>query len=212
MRYVFNSPLSFAVEFGRYTFAGMVYLGSIYVMRDDGHIGLDIVVDALPQPLRTIVKKFSRVLVLAYLAVFFCMSTRMVMENWTNRSSTMHLPMSVVYLAMVIGSAGMSVSYTHLVGTNEVRLQLMDALAYGGGAAFQHRLAPAGNACISADLNKSPSRTHQPCLNFCDLHSNAPLRTKNTVRFQPCFSVRDRTVSKIIANYGVCRLPSRLRV
>ena len=77
MRYVFNSPLSFAVEFGRYTFAGMVYLGSIYVMRDDGHIGLDIVVDALPQPLRTIVKKFSRVLVLAYLAIFFCMSTRL---------------------------------------------------------------------------------------------------------------------------------------
>lgn len=69
MRYIFNSPLSFAVEFGRYTFAGMVYLGSIYVMRDDGHIGLDIVVDALPQPLRTIVKKFSRVLVLAYLAM-----------------------------------------------------------------------------------------------------------------------------------------------
>ena len=100
----------------------------------------------------------------------------------------------------------------HGVGTNEVRLHLMDALAYGGGAAFQHRLAPAGNACISADLNKSPARTHQPCLNFCDLHSNAPLRTKNTVRFQPCFSVRDRTVSKIIANYGVCRLPSRLRV
>ena len=69
MRYVFNSPLSFAVEFGRYTFAGMVYLGSIYVMRDDGHIGLDIVVDALPEPLHTIVKKFSRVLVLAYLAM-----------------------------------------------------------------------------------------------------------------------------------------------
>ena len=69
MRYIFNSPLSFAVEFGRYTFAGMVYLGSIYVMRDDGHIGLDIVVDALPEPLHTIVKKFSRVLVLAYLAM-----------------------------------------------------------------------------------------------------------------------------------------------
>ena len=34
MRYIFNSPLSFAVEFGRYTFAGMVYLGSIYVMRE----------------------------------------------------------------------------------------------------------------------------------------------------------------------------------
>lgn len=32
MRYVFNSPLSFAVEFGRYTFAGMVYLGSMVMV------------------------------------------------------------------------------------------------------------------------------------------------------------------------------------
>ena len=40
MRFVLNSPLSFAVELGRYTFAAIVYLGSILVMRDDGHIGL----------------------------------------------------------------------------------------------------------------------------------------------------------------------------
>ena len=118
MRYIFNSPLSFAVEFGRYTFAGMVYLGSIYVMRDDGHIGLDIVVDALP--------------VLAYLAVFFCMSTRMVIENWTNRSSTMHLPMSVVYLAMVIGSAGMFIEELLLL-LGKGGSEKLDAGDMGGG-------------------------------------------------------------------------------
>ena len=132
MRYIFNSPLSFAVEFGRYTFAGMVYLGSIYVMRDDGHIGLDIVVDALPEPLHTIVKKFSRVLVLAYLAIFFCMSTRMVIENWTNRSSTMHLPMSVVYLAMVIGSAGMFIEELLLL-LGKGGSEKLDAGDMGGG-------------------------------------------------------------------------------
>ena len=119
MRYIFNSPLSFAVEFGRYTFAGMVYLGSIYVMRDDGHIGLDIVVDALPQPLRTI-------------AIFFCMSTRMVIENWTNRSSTMHLPMSVVYLAMVIGSAGMFIEELLLL-LGKGGSEKLDAGDMGGG-------------------------------------------------------------------------------
>ena len=119
MRYVFNSPLSFAVEFGRYTFAGMVYLGSIYVMRDDGHIGLDIVVDALPEPLHTIVKKFSRVLVLAYLAIFFCMST-------------MHLPMSVVYLAMVIGSAGMFIEELLLL-LGKGGKDKLDAGDMGGG-------------------------------------------------------------------------------
>ncbi len=107
MRFIFNSPLKFAVELGRYTFAGIVYLGSIFVMRDDGHIGLDIIVDALPGKLSVIVKNFSRVLVLCYLALFCFESTRMVMGNWANRSSTMQVPMSVVYLVMVIGSLGM---------------------------------------------------------------------------------------------------------
>ncbi len=107
MRYCFNSPLSFAVELGRYTFISIVYLGAIFVMRSDGHIGLDIIVEALPGKLSVFVKKISRVLVLCYLAMFFYESTRMVMTNWTNRSSTMRIPMSVVYLAMVIGSLGM---------------------------------------------------------------------------------------------------------
>ena len=97
-----------------------------------GFGGLDIVVDALPEPLHTIVKKFSRVLVLAYLAIFFCMSTRMVIENWTNRSSTMHLPMSVVYLAMVIGSAGMFIEELLLL-LGKGGSEKLDAGDMGGG-------------------------------------------------------------------------------
>lgn len=106
MRYVFNHPLIFAVELGRYTFAGIVYLGSIFVMREDGHIGLDIVVDMMPKKLGIIVKKATRVIVLCYMALFCYQSFRMVMGNWGNRSSTMGIPMSIVYMVMVIGSAG----------------------------------------------------------------------------------------------------------
>lgn len=108
-RYVFNSPLIFAVELGRYTFTGIVYLGSIFVMREDGHIGLDIIVDILPEKLRNIVRKVARVIVLCYIALFFYESCRMVMGNWANRSSTMGIPMSIIYLVMVIGSAGIFV-------------------------------------------------------------------------------------------------------
>lgn len=107
LRYIFNSPLTFAVELGRYCFCAIVYLGSILVMREDGHIGLDIIVDALPVRIRIVVKKITRVLVLAYLSIFCSMAFRMVLTNWKNRSSTMHLPMSIVYAFMVIGSLGM---------------------------------------------------------------------------------------------------------
>ena len=106
MRYIFNKPIIFAVELARYCFAAIVYLGSIFVMRDDGHIGLDIIVDMMPKAIGSLVKKFSRILVLAYMALFCFESFRMVMGNWSNRSSTMGVPMSVIYTVMVIGSAG----------------------------------------------------------------------------------------------------------
>ena len=120
LRYIFNSPLSFSVELGRYTFCAIVYLGSILVMREDGHIGLDIIVDALPEKIGKVVRAISRILVLIYLVIFCTMSVRMVMGNWTNRSSTMHIPMSLVYIFMVIGSAGMFIEeLLNLLGVNK---------------------------------------------------------------------------------------------
>ena len=134
MRFVLNKPIIYAVELGRYLFAAIVYLGSIFVMRADGHIGLDIIVDALPAALGNIVRKFSRVLVLAYLALFCAMSTRMVMTNWGNLSSTMRVPMSVVYLVMVIGSAGMFIEeLLLLLGINKGKDGDSDAGESAGG-------------------------------------------------------------------------------
>ena len=134
MRYVLNSPLSFAVELGRYTFAAIVYLGYIFVMRNDGHIGLDIIVDMMPKAIGNVIRKFTRILVLAYLCVFCYESTRMVLTNWTNRSSTMQIPMSVVYIVMVIGSVGMFIEeFLLLIGVNPGKDAEEDAMEAGGG-------------------------------------------------------------------------------
>lgn len=134
MRYVVNSPLSFAVELGRYTFAAIVYLGAIFVMRNDGHIGLDIIVDMMPKTIGKIIKKCTRVLVLAYLCLFCYESTRMVMTNWSNRSSTMQIPMSVIYIVMVVGSVGMFIEELFLlIGINPGKDEQADAGEAAGG-------------------------------------------------------------------------------
>lgn len=120
MRYCFNKPLAFAVELGRYTFIALVYIGSIFVMRDDGHIGLDIIVNFLPQKVKTLIMKLTRVIVLIYMALFCFQSYRMVMGNWSNRSSSMGIPMSVIYLPLVIGSLGMFIEeFLLLIGYKE---------------------------------------------------------------------------------------------
>lgn len=101
-------------------------------MRDDGHIGLDIIVDMLPHGLMVIIKKAMRVVVLCYLTVFCYNATRMVMENWANRSSTMRIPMSIVYLPMVIGSIGMFVEeFLLLIGYGQKGSQSAEEM--GGG-------------------------------------------------------------------------------
>jgi TRAP-type C4-dicarboxylate transport system permease small subunit len=132
LRYCFNSPLSFAVELSRYCFTAIVYLGSIFVMREDGHIGLDIIVDMLPGFFKIFIKKAMRVVVLCYLTFFCYNATRMVMENWANRSSTMRIPMSIVYLPMVIGSIGMFVEEVLLlIGYGQNNSQSAEEM--GGG-------------------------------------------------------------------------------
>lgn len=134
MRYVLNSPLSFAVELGRYTFVAIVYLGAIFVMRSDGHIGLDIIVDMMPKMIRTVIHKATRILVLVYLSIFCYESIRMVMTNWANRSSTMQIPMSIVYLVMVIGSVGMFIEeLLLLLGINQGKESEGNSKEAGGG-------------------------------------------------------------------------------
>lgn len=132
MRYIFKSPISFSVELGRYCFTAIVYLGSILVMREDGHIGLDIIVNALPKKIGTVIKKLSQILVCAYLVIFCAMSCRMVATNWSNRSSTMQIPMSIVYIFMVVGSAGMFIEELfNIIGKNkDVNSDVTEA---GGG-------------------------------------------------------------------------------
>lgn len=117
MRYFFNKPIIIAVELGRYTFSAIIYIGVIFVMREDGHIGLDMIVKALPEKLQKVISIFTRGLVCAFLAVFTVMATRMVLTNWINHSSTMRIPMSIPYSFMVIGGVGMFVEeLLHLIG------------------------------------------------------------------------------------------------
>ena len=85
----------------------------------------------------------------------------------------------------------MTVSYTHLdvykrqvqhsgkvlnahgVLADEVGLHLLDTGQNGGAVAFQHGLAPAGQALVGHDLNKAPAGTDGIGVDFNDLHGKS---------------------------------------
>lgn len=109
MRYFFNTPIAYAVELGRYCFAGVIYLGAIYVMRDNGHIGLDIFVNKMPKKMRDTVNLCGRILVFFFLLIFTWQAIKMTLTSITVKSSALQIPMAIPYSAMVVGGFGMMI-------------------------------------------------------------------------------------------------------
>ena len=106
-RYLFNSPIPWAVELGRYCFVSVIFLGAIYVMRENGHIGLDIFIGMLPRKLNKIIIFFGRIVSLIFLSVFTVQAVRMTVMNFNVQAAGMGIPMAIPYSFMIIGGTGM---------------------------------------------------------------------------------------------------------
>ena len=106
-RYLFNSPIPWAVELGRYSFVGVIFLGAIFVMRENGHIGMDIFIGMLPPKLTRLIIFTGRIVSLVFLAVFTVQAVRMTLMNINVVSAGMEIPMAIPYSVMVIGGVGM---------------------------------------------------------------------------------------------------------
>lgn len=122
MRFVLNNPIVSAVELGRYCFVAIIYVGAIYVMRDDGHIGLDIFVEKLPIKAKKLVIIIGKILVQIFLIVFAYCSIKMVKNGFVVKSSSLGIPMAIPYFSMVIGSIGMIIENTlNLVNSSRLK-------------------------------------------------------------------------------------------
>lgn len=64
LRYFFNSGITQSEEFSRWLFVWTVFVGAILVLRDNGHLGVDFVVNNLPRPLRIAALALSHALML----------------------------------------------------------------------------------------------------------------------------------------------------
>tara|TARA_R110002020_G_scaffold66473_12_gene174732 strand:- start:929 stop:1453 length:525 start_codon:yes stop_codon:yes gene_type:complete len=64
LRYFFNSGITQSEEFSRWLFVWTVFVGAVLVLRDNGHLGVDFVVNNLPRPLRIAALTLSHLLML----------------------------------------------------------------------------------------------------------------------------------------------------
>lgn len=97
LRYAFNSGLTWSEELSRYFFVWMVFLGAVAALKDKMHLGVDIVVNALPKKLQKVVFVVSNGLVLYILWIVVDGSWKMSVLNMNSTGPATGMPLSYLY-------------------------------------------------------------------------------------------------------------------
>lgn len=112
-RYVFKAPLAWSEEGARFLFIWMTFIAGYVGARKAQHIGVELVQNLFPVP----VKKGMKVLCDLLSAGFFLLVLYNCCNQWgklsAQTSPALKLPMSVVYLGMMLGCLCLAASYLY---------------------------------------------------------------------------------------------------
>lgn len=119
MRYFFKRPIFWSEEVATGMFVWTVFVGSAYAYRKHAHLGVDILVNAMPEKVRAIVKVIMDVLELFVLMMLTYVSVLYVANTLTKLSNTLRLPSWYISAAVPLGF-GLSLIYSVYFLTKDV--------------------------------------------------------------------------------------------
>ena len=103
-RYVLNAPLMWSEEFARYLFIWGVLLAAGIGIGKGSHIGVEVLIDRLPDFLRGKVRFLSSVLIIIFSAFLIYYGIDLVSKVMRTQSPALKIPMGFVYSAVPVCS------------------------------------------------------------------------------------------------------------
>jgi TRAP-type C4-dicarboxylate transport system permease small subunit len=110
-RYVFNSPLAWTEELARFLFIWMTFTAGVTAARRGQHIGVELIVNMLPSMGRKTIRLFAHLVSTVFFSIisYYCVSLWDKLSS--QRSPALMIPMSYVYLGIILGSIFMGLYY-----------------------------------------------------------------------------------------------------
>lgn len=108
LRYVFNAPTKWANEFSAYLAVLVIFLGISYVLRENAHIRVDVVVRKLPRRAQDWIRVITSVILLGYIIILFHLTWDVLVMNFAiNKSSftAMDVPIWPIQAFIPLGLA-----------------------------------------------------------------------------------------------------------
>jgi len=97
MRYAFDSGFVLSEELSRWLFVWLTFLGAVVAVKENGHLGTDMLVGRLGPTGKKICMGLSLVLMLGCLWLLFKGSYDQALINWETTSAVMEVSMSYFY-------------------------------------------------------------------------------------------------------------------
>jgi TRAP-type C4-dicarboxylate transport system permease small subunit len=98
-------PVSWSVDMAQLLFVWASFLGADLALRSERHIGVDIVVRALPQKIKKIITFCSYILISVFLLFVIVYGISLSMENYLRRFNGMNLSFAWATMSAPIGCA-----------------------------------------------------------------------------------------------------------
>lgn len=109
LRYMFNSGLAWSGEVARYLFVWIIFLGSVIAVKEQSHLGVDILVSKLNLSVQKFLYTVSTVLIIGVLALAFDGLLGLIKLNLGMGSPASDIPVNTYYYAGVVSLVLMSI-------------------------------------------------------------------------------------------------------
>jgi TRAP-type C4-dicarboxylate transport system permease small subunit len=106
MRYLFNAPTRWVIEFSEYMLLYMALLAGAWVLKGEGHVKVEMLVDALPRKARAVLHVVTSWVGAFVCALFFWYSASLVLEQFMTGEvlfRAVHVPKWAVLVSIPIG-------------------------------------------------------------------------------------------------------------
>lgn len=135
-RYVFDIGIAWSDELARMLFVWVVFLGFAVAIRHRGNIGVELLVDRLPRPIRRRIILMQDVVVLVF-SLFFTWEAAVTMRfSLLQRLPVLQITIAWLYAAVVVAGVMMTVyAALNLRDTLRGKMAHVDA---AGADAFRH--------------------------------------------------------------------------
>jgi TRAP-type C4-dicarboxylate transport system permease small subunit len=97
LRYIFGTGVFWAEEFVRYAYIWLIFLGSVIAIKQNAHIGFDLLMVKIPIKPRRVIYCFGDVLIMFFLLIQTVYGIDIILKTKGMLSATIRIPMPWVY-------------------------------------------------------------------------------------------------------------------